>query len=318
MKRIRILCLIVVIIIISINININTTAGKKLITITTPAPKVNGITLISNDNFNVEDIKNSGFKTVFLYADTIRYAKKPYNTNYKSLKMLEKNIKLIEKANLNYVICFTSGPGFSNDGKIATIFQNNSEKTYFSKMVKEVVKRYWGNKNFIAASIGIHSSDIAEDKYYLTQNYIIDNVRKNYSNLKMLYNLHPLSYEENFNNLPDINLKEKNIILNLEIELKGLSYPGYGAGYKTSFKLNKNAVLSNLEKFKEYQDKSDVPTIVTLKTPWVNASDIFLQDSYEIFKILGFEYNLCYGNSHDLYDFTRNKSVLNVVVRNNR
>jgi hypothetical protein len=182
-------------------------------------------------------------------------------------------------------------------------------------MVKEIVKRYVNYKNFSGISINIGNPEIPREKFYDAQDYIIDNVKKTYEGPVVIYNLHPLSYEEEFKYLPII--RYKNITLNLNLALSGLSYPGYGAGYKTSLTLNKNAILKNLEKFKEYQNKYDMNAVLTLETPWVKHTEILLQDLYEIIKMLNLDYNLHYGNSYDLYDISKSPSALKVLDRHN-
>lgn len=277
---------------------------------------IKGVTLMGSKDINISNVKKHGFNTVFLTVDNIRSSKQPYNTNYKALKQLISNISLLEKANLDYVLCFSSGPGYSSDGKTSTIFKNKMEINYFSKMVKEIVKRFQNHPNFKAASINLLASDNAEDKYYSAENLIINNVRVTFNDLPFVYNLHPFSFEEGYKNAPDIKLP--NIVINMTLGLKGLTYPGYGAAYKASCTLNKNALLSNLEKLKEYDSDGKYKTIITLKTPWVKNSEVLLQDLFEIYKMLKFDFSLSYGNSLDNYDFTNNTDTLRVLDRHNR
>jgi hypothetical protein len=277
--------------------------------------RIKGLTILSKDKIDVNDIKKHGYNTIFLQVENIRNITAPYNTNYKLLRTLGHNIAALKAANLNFYICFMSGPGYSSDGKISTIYERKYEMTYFSQMVKEILKRYSFDKNFMGISIGIGNPNTPIAPYYETQNNIINNVRKNYENLKVCYNLHPLSYEEAFKNLPTI--ETKNIVLNLNLALSGLSYPGYGAGYKTSLTITKNAILQNLEIFKEYQNKYDLEVVLTLETPWVKHTEILLQDLFEIFKMLDMDYNLHYGNSNDIYDISKNPNVLKVLDRHN-
>jgi hypothetical protein len=299
---------------IIITVNINTYATSN------PNPVFNssikGVTLLSDSSINIDNIKKHGFNTVLLNANIIRNSKKPYNTNYKALRLLNSSVMQLEKAKLDYVICFTGGPGYSLDGKVTSLFKNKFEMNYYSKMIKEIVKRYYSNAFFKGASINFSTPDLASDKYYEIQNYIINNVRTSYKDLPFVYNLHPLTFEDNFKTLPSIKLS--NIMLNVNIGLKGLSYPGYGAGYKNSCTLNKNSILTNLQRFKEYQSTIDAKAIVTIKTPWVKNSEVLLQDFFEIIKMLKLDYSLSYGNSADLYDFSNNTDVLKVLDRHNR
>lgn len=299
---------------IIICININTYAARNTQSILDS--DIKGVTLISNSGIKVDAIKKHGFNMVFLNVDNIRNSVKPYNTNYRALRLLNTNILKLEKANIDYTICFTSGPGFSRDGKISTIFKNKFEMNYFSQMAKEIIKRYISHNNFKAASISISAPDIPEAKYYEAQNYIINKVRTTFKDIPFIYTLDPLAFEEDLKYLP--NLKLPNVIVNLTIGLKGLTYPGCGAGYKTSCDLNKNSILANLEKLKEWQDNANSDSIITIKIPWVKSSEVLLQDSFEIFKMLEFNYNLSYGNSLDVYDFTSNTDVLKTLDRHNR
>jgi hypothetical protein len=277
--------------------------------------RIKGLTILSKGIIDVNDIKKHGYNTVFLQVDSIRNVAAPYNTNYSLLRALGHNIAALKGADLSFYICFMSGPGYSRDGKISTIYERKYEMLYFSQMVKEILKRYSIYKNFMGISIGIGNPNTPIPSFYKVQNNIIDNVRKNYQNLEIFYNLHPLSYEEAFKNLPA--LLTKNIVLNLNFALSGLSYPGYGAGYKTSLTLTKNAILQNLELFKEYQNKYDVQAVLTIETPWVKHTEILLQDLFEVFKMLNMDYNLHYGNSNDIYDISKNPSVLKVLDRHN-
>lgn len=298
----------------TISIGINTFAYNK--GSLSKYTRIKGITIISRSIIDVNDIKKHGYNTVFLQVDNIRKTKAPYNTNFNTLRVLGQNVTSLKNANLNFYICFMSGPGYSSDGKISTLYKNKYEMHYFSQMVKEIVKRYADYKNFLGISIDNGNPDIPREKFYETQNYIIDNVKKTYPQLQVSYNLHPLSYEEELKYLPTI--KFTNIILNLNLALSGLSYPGYGVGYKTSLTINKNAILEKLEKFKEYQNKYDIKAVLTLETPWVKHTEILLQDLFEIFKMLDLDYNLHYGNSYDLYDISKNPSALKVLDRHNK
>lgn len=313
MKKIIFLLLSLMII---VTLSINARAVNDYNTNSYLKSSINGVTLISNNNINIKEIKKHGFNTVFLNVDNIRNSKQPYNTNFKALKLLYNNISQLDKANLAYVIGFSSGPGYSSDGKVTSIFKNSLEMKYFSQMVMEIIGRYKTHSKFLGASINLSSPDIEPGKYYYVQNYIIDKVRSKYKALTFVYNLHPLSFEEGYKNLPKIT--KTNIIMNLNINLKGLSYPGNGVGYKTSCELNKNALLANLTKLKENQNVNSTKTIITLKTPWVKNSEVLLQDSFEIFQMLKFNYSLSYGNSSDLFDFNSNSAVLKTLDRHNK
>jgi hypothetical protein len=300
------------IIIFSVNINTFGANNSNSILNTT----VKGVNLLSSSSANLDDIKKHGFNTVILNVDNIRNSKKPYNTNYKSLKLLNSWVLKLEKAKLDYIICFNSGPGYSSDGKVISLFKNKFEMNYYSKMIKEIVERYIHNNNFKGASINFLAPELADEKYYEIQDYIINNVRTTYKDLTFVYNLHPLAFEDNLKTLPS--LKLTNILLNFTIALKGLTYPGYGVGYKTSCTLNKNSILASLQKLKDFQNTVDSKAIVTIKTPWVKNSEVLLQDFFEISKMVKFDFTLSYGNSSDAYDFFSNSSVLKVLDRHNQ
>jgi hypothetical protein len=286
------------VIIITVNINVYGLCNLNSIL----DANIKGVNLLSSPNINLSDIKQHGFNTVLLNVDGIRNSKKPYNTNYKALKLLNTCILKLEAANLNYIICFNSGPGYSSDGKVTTISKYKFEMNYYSKMIKEIVGRYINNQNFKGVSINLLTPELPDEKFYEIENYIIDNVRTTYKDLTFVYNLHPLDFEDNLKNLPS--LKLTNVLLNLTIALKGLTYPGYGAGYKTSCTLNKNTM--------------DTKALVTIKTPWVKNSEVLLQDFFEISKMVKFDFALSYGNSSDVYDFFSNSSVLKVLDRHNQ
>lgn len=87
---------------------------------------------------------------------------------------------------------------------------------------------------------------------------------------------------------------------------------------KTSLKLNKNILLSNLQTFKEFSDRNNYDMIITVKIPWTEKSDILLQDIFEISKMLHLNINIYNINSLDDYDFSQNKDVLKIIERNNK
>lgn len=97
-----------------------------------------------------------------------------------------------------------------------------------------------------------------------------------------------------------------------------MSYPGYATSYKTSLKINKNILLSNLQELKDIKDKNGYNILVTIKIPYTEKSDILLQDVYEISKMLHVDINLYSINSMDDYDFSKNNDVLKVIERNNK
>lgn len=269
---------------------------------------------VISDKFNNASLTNLNIKNMIISIQGVRSPKSPYNTFHKLLNKNEHNISSIGTSH-NYIIEITSGPGFSQDGKINTLFTNKTEAFYFAKMTKEIVRRHANDKNFQGISISINNPDIVEKSYYSTLNYIISKIRIDYPDINIIYNLHPLSFETNYKNLPKINLK--NVTICSEIYLKGISYPGYGAGYKSSIALDRNSILRSMKKLKDMQDETGYKTIINVHIPWADSSNIMLQDIFEISRTLGFNLNICYLNSGDIYDFSKNSDITQIIKRHN-
>lgn len=276
--------------------------------------RVRAVSIDGNGILNIPDYKDLGFNLIFLSSEGVRIPKAPYRTDYKALKLIENNIKILENSSMDYIIEFKSGPGFSNSGKISTIYANDTEALYFSKMVEEIIKRHILSKNFKGISINLENPDIPETTYYNTMKYIISKIHKDYPDVPVIFNFYPASFENDFAYMPRFDFK--NVTYNASISLIGISYPGYGTGYKTSFKLNKNEILSKLQKLKDIQDKNSMNFIVTVKVPWADNSDVFLQDIYEIAKMLHFDINLY--SSSGAYNFMKNEPVIKVIKRNSK
>ena len=277
--------------------------------------EVKAICIDANNTIDLSTLKNMQFNTIVLTTEGVRTVGKPYKTDFKTLRNLENEISTIKNSGFNYIIRIVSGPGISSDEKISTGFTNHTETIYFSKMVNEIAGRYTDDKCFKGLSIDIGNPAIDEDAYYKTLNNIILKVRNKYDNVSIIYNLHPLSFENGYKNLPSVWFK--NTIINTKIYLSALSYPGYGAAYKTSIKLSKNAILEKLENLKDYKEKQKLPCTINIDIPWAEKSDIMLQDIYETSKIFGFNTVLYCGSSNDLYDFTNNQNVIKVITRHN-
>jgi hypothetical protein len=278
-----------------------------------PIKNLKAVSLISNNTLNIEDFTSSGFNTIILSSSGVRQPKEPYKTHNNTLKNLDMAVNETNNVKVDYIIDINSGPGLSSDGKINSIFNNRQEAMYFARMTKEIIKRYNTDEYFKGISINIGVPSIAEDKYYDILNYIISKIREDYKDVYIIYNLHPLAFENNLQTLPE--MKYDNILLNVPISLNGISYPGYGAGVKNSIKLSKNVILDKLQKLKSIHDSGKTSVIITIKIPWIAKSEVLVQDMFEITKILGYDFNLCYGNSGDIFDFTRNDSILKIVKR---
>lgn len=281
------------------------------------APTINeiirAVTIKNLDSLNLETIKETNFNMVALQSEGVRKPDKKYSTDFRTLKRLNKNTAELEKNNINYYIEITSGPGFSQDSSISSLFSNKAEKIYFAKMLEEIAGRYYKNKHFTGISINLNSQNIREKDYYETLINIISDVRKHYPDLIFIFNLHTLSFEGNLKNVPE--LKLQNVIINLPIEIKDFSYPGTSRGVISEFELDKNILLKALQSLKE----SDYKTVmVTTKLAWTEDTDVFIQDLYEINKMLGFNNNICYGNTGDEMDFSRSDSLLKQLKRHNQ
>lgn len=281
------------------------------------SPKIDAstkaVTVKSLDDLNIKMIKETNFNLVVLQSEGVRRSDKNYSTNFKTLKRLNENASVLEENKINYFIELTSGPGFEEDSGISSIFSSSAERMYFAQMLRELADRYIKDKYFTGISIDLKCPNINENLYYDTLTDIISRVRKQYPYLTFIVNLHPLAFENKLENIPK--LKLENVIINLPIEIRDFSYPGNSTGIISNFELNKNMVLKAFQNLKE----SDFKTImVTLKLPWTDKSDIFLQDIFEINKMLGFNSNISYGNTRDPIDFSKNDSILKLLKRHNQ
>lgn len=140
--------------------------------------KIKTVTINAKLPFDISNVKKLGFNTVVLSHEGVRIPNAPYKTNYKALKSLEDNVKSLEKSDMDYILSINSGPGFSADGKISSIFANDTEALYFSKMLCEIIKRHVESKNFKGIMIDIENTNVLEENYYNTLSYIINNVQK--------------------------------------------------------------------------------------------------------------------------------------------
>ena len=281
------------------------------------APKIHedikAVTIKNLDALNIETINETNFNMVVLESEGVRRADKNYSTNFTTLKMLNKNAAELERSKIDYFIELTSGPGITESSSISSIFSNNTERMYFAKMLIELADRYNKNEHFIGISIDLKSKNINEDMYYDALTDIISRVRKQYPDLTFIVNLHPLAFENKLENIPKLALE--NVIVNLPIEIRDFSYPGTSRGIICKFELNKNTVLKALQNLKESDFKT---VIVTLDLPWSDKADVFIQDIFEINKMLGFSNNISYGNTNDSRDFSRNDTILKLLKRHNQ
>lgn len=280
-------------------------------------PKINeeikAVTIKSIDELNIKMIKETNFNMVILQSEGVRRADKKYSTNFKALKNLNEKAAELEKSKINYFIELTSGPGFTEDSSVSSIFSSSIEKMYFAKMLAELAERYDNSEHFAGFSIDLKCKNIDEDMYYNTLADIISRVRKSYPNLTFIINLHPLSFENKVENIPKLNLE--NIIINLPVKISELNYPGTSRGIISEFELNKNSVLKAFQNLKEADFKT---VMISLELPWTEKADVFLQDIFEINKMLGFNNNISYGNTNDNSDFSKVDSILKLLKRHNQ
>lgn len=277
--------------------------------------EIHGIYINSLNDKQIELVKSLKFNTVILATSGIRIDKKPYRTDNSALKLLNRNVKLLNEHNINYFIEFTSGPGFSVDGKNSNIFNNKLEAFYFSKMIKETIKRNISNPGFMGISINIKNPDISETVYYEKSLKIIEEIQKDYPKVKIIFNLHPLSFENGFKNIPKIN--NKNLIVKADIYLKSFTYSGYGIGYKASFTLNRNTLLTSLQRLKNLENDNIDDIIVTFNGPFLKDSDVLIQDLFEICRTLSFSHVVTQNTSDNTYNITKNKTIMKIIKRHN-
>lgn len=275
--------------------------------------EIKAVTVKNLDSLNIKMINETNFNMVVLQSEGVRRADKNYSTNFRTLKMLNENAAELERNKMDYFIELTSGPGISEDSSVSSIFSNSTEKIYFAKMLMELANRYNKNEHFIGISIDLNSKNISDDAYYDTITDIISRVRKQYPELTFIVNLHPLTFENRLENIPKLTLE--NVIINLPIGIRDFSYPGTSRGIISNFELNKNMVLKAFQNLKEADFKT---VMVTLDLPWSEKTDVFMQDIFEINKMLGFNNNISYGNTKDVRDFSKNDSLLKLLKRHNQ
>lgn len=275
--------------------------------------KIKGVGLLYNRDLDIDKFKDVGFNTAFITVNGVRISKPPYRTDLKLQRELNKTISSFNDKNMSYIINITSGPGYSSDGSTATIFENRQEAMYYARMCKEIIKAYTNDPSFGGLSLSFNNPDIPEGSYYSTISYIATKISEEYPNTRIILNLHPLSFENGMKNIPRVNAK--NVVLNANIHLKSLTYPGNSYGYNSSFKLSRNSILSSLQVLKDNAVKDENEIMVSIAVPWSEKSDVFLQDVFEIIKMLDLNYKIEYGNSLDSYDFKNTEEVLKILKR---
>lgn len=272
---------------------------------------IKGTTVNVNYPYDIEELKKLGFNTIIIETEGLRTSQKPYKTKFNTLKKLKKAINIANNRNINYIIEVTSGPGLSNDEGVNSFFENDIEVKYFTKMLIEIIERYKNSQGFKGISIKINNYQIDSYRYYSIMNRINEELYNKYNSPLLILNLHPKAFERDFDTVPSGKWK----YINSTIHLDDFSYPGEGKSYSTSVSLNKNSLLESLKKLKKIKNSE---IIVTLSIPWNKNSNILLQDIYEVKKILDFDLNISYGNGGDIYDFSKNESIIKVIKRHGK
>lgn len=277
--------------------------------------RIKGVSLLYNKDMDIKYFKDLGFNTAFISVNGIRIAKPPYRTDLKLVRSFERVIQNFKNEKVNYVINILSGPGYSMDNSISTIFEHKQEAFYYAQMVRETIKLHIDDPYFKGVSLSFEAPNIDEEKYYNTLSYITSQIHEEYPDVNIIIGLHPLSFETGMENISKANFK--NTTINAAISLKAVDYPSNGIGYNSSFKINRNSILSSLQILKDDLAK-DNNVIVTIKSPWNKKSDVFLQDIFEIIRMLDFGFNLEYGNSQNSYDFKNTDEVIKIIKRHSK
>lgn len=267
----------------------------------------------SDSDIDLSSVSKKYFNTVILSVKGTRKYKKPYNTDFKQQKKLDSEVSEASSHGFNIIIDVTSGPGYSKDNKVQTIFKRRYEALYYAKMCAELSERYSSNKNFKGVSFNLINGDMQDASYTETCDTVVQHYSDLDASIPLLVNLNPASFENGFKDIPKY--VDANVVMNASLSLKGLSYPGCSAGIRTSVDLNKNTILNNLQKLKDYEDDANHKVLISLKVPWVKNSEILLQDFFEINRMFKFNYAIYCSNGDDVYNFSRNSDVLKVLQR---
>lgn len=279
--------------------------------------KLSSITCDYDQQILPEQYKDLGFKTFMLSCKAIRNVNKGYSLDSNAFDKLINKINYLESQKTNYVISFSEGPGFSASQNIESIFKNKTECNYFAEMITDVLSKCSKNTMLKGISIDIESSDIDEETYYNTLNYIYSKVCEQYPDLTIIYNLNHSAFlsgysDDSYSYIPNYN----NIIINAVLKFDELNYPGTIESNGSSLKFNRNTMLDGFQNLKEFSSSNGIPVMVTVKVPWNQKSSVFLQDIFELTKMLNFDYNICSSNSEGSYDFSYNRDILRIIKKN--
>lgn len=291
-----------------------TPAGKDKEASAVPSPS--GLKALTQNYDNSLNELIEGFNADFIEVDGARISMDNFRTDFSVVKRTDNMLNELENNGIDYYLSIQSGPGISRDGTVLTLFRKRTQAMYFSQMVREMISKYRGNKHLKGIHLDIGSPDVPVEDYYNTLSYIVDKVRPELGDLKLIVNFHPLTFENEDFKPEDLTLSK--VTFNLNLYFTAISYPGYVQGFKTSYELNKNALLKRLEDYKEFSEKEENSFMITIKAPWIEDTDIMLQDMFEIVKMLNYDYRICSGNSGDLYDIRKNEDVLKVLKRHSQ
>ncbi|KRQ87820.1 hypothetical protein ABG79_00625 [Caloramator mitchellensis] len=232
--------------------------------------KVTNAIIVAKSISEIDFANKMGIKNIIISSKGVRIDDKNYRTDFERLRGLDVLVEKAKQYKMNFYIEITSGPGYDVEKRNFSLFRRDSQKFYFAQMMNEIIKRYDADNGFKGIGINIENPGGDADEAI---SYIYSKV--NYS--KIIYNI----------NLPDLNsikLNQKypNIVY---LNFKSLNYPGYSMLKSSNIEVNRNSLLASLQNMKE-QNKS---AMVRVSAPWSDEHDVFLQDLYELSRILNFD-----------------------------
>lgn len=233
--------------------------------------KITNAILVVKTSSDIDFANNMGIKNIIISSKGVRIDDKNYRTDFESLRNLDMLVRKAKSLKMNFYIEITSGPGYNSDMKNFSIFKKDSQKYYFAQMMNEIIKRYETIDRFKGVSVKFENYNVNSSAG--TINYIYSKI--NHSNL--LYN-------NSFGNLSSIELSSK-YLNTIYFNFKSLKYPGYSMLNNSNIQINRNILLENLQKMK----KQNQTIMVRVSAPWSDEHDVFLQDLYELSRILNFD-----------------------------
>lgn len=279
-------------------------------------PYTKMITIDTSNTSQIKKILEHHFDCVMLRIGSIRNPNAPYNTSFQELHKLYSVVSLLERNRLPYIFEFTEDPGFSAPLHKSTIWQSTPEQHYFSQMMNEVLTRYRTNKYLVGVSVDFEDAAIAQTNYDAMEERFAGELNTAFPKLVFLRNFSPLAFENGLKTLPQS--PEAWPHVNLTITMSYFTYPGQGTAMTKVVSLSRNSLLRQLEAYKDYLKKHKLDSFITLYIPFDKDSEILLQDTYEILKMLGLKANLRSGS--DKFDCLRapHPALLAVIDRHNQ